>query len=243
MTERELDRIMRRVLIDSLKMDDEKAEKDQGPPFEPTSSYKRRMRAMLADPLSWLHRQGHPRWKQIARRAAIILIACVVTIGGIMAISPTARAAVVRWAVELYENNIAYRYRGEQNAEALPQYEITELPDGYVETMRNISPGLVSVTYEDQFGDVIYLDYVFMYQGTQTNFVINEDSVLNVMVNQMNGQFIESQIPENLNTLTWINPDLNIHFTIDGYFNLDTILHMAESVSLCKTPKNENFVK
>ena len=48
MTEQELDRIMRRVLIDSLKMDDEKAEKDQGPSFEPTSRYKRRMRAMLA---------------------------------------------------------------------------------------------------------------------------------------------------------------------------------------------------
>ena len=65
MTEQELDRIMRRVLIDSLKIDDERAEKGQAPSFKPTSRYKRRMRAMLTDPLSWLHRQEHPRWQQI----------------------------------------------------------------------------------------------------------------------------------------------------------------------------------
>ena len=121
MTEQELDRIMRRVLIDSLKMDDEKAEKDQGPSFEPTSRYKRRMRAMLADPLSWLHRQEQPRWQQIARRVAIILLTCALAFGGVMAFSPTARAAVVRWIVECYENIIDYVYIGDQNSEALPE--------------------------------------------------------------------------------------------------------------------------
>ncbi len=237
MTEQELDRIMRRVLIDSLKMDVERAEKEQGPSFEPTSRYKRRMRAMLADPLSWMHRQEHPRWQQIVQRAAIILIACVVAIGGIMAISPTARATVIRWIEEWYENIIDYRYTGGQNKEALPQYEITKLPDGYVETVRDTAPGLVAVTYENQMGDVIYFDYNFMHQGTQTDFILNEDSVFNVMVGQMNGQFIDSQIPGNLNTLTWLDSDVNIHFDLSGNFELLELLHMAENVSLCKVTK------
>lgn len=237
MTEQELDRIMRRVLIDSLKIDDERAEKEQAPSFKPTSRYKRRMRAMVADPLSWLHRQEHPRWQQIARRVAIILITCVVAIGGIIAINPTARATVVRWVVEWYENNIVYRYWGEQNTEELPQYEISGLPDGYVETARDIAPGLVAVTYEDQNGDVIYFDYSFMHQGTQTNFILNDDDVFDVMVNQMNGQFIESRIPGNFNSLTWVDSDANIQFSLDGNFGLEVLLHIAESVSLCKATK------
>lgn len=237
MTEQELDRIMRRVLIDSLKIDDERAEKGQAPSFKPTSRYKRRMRAMLTDPLSWLHRQEHPRWQQIARRVAIILITCIVAIGGIIVISPTARAAVVRWVVEWYENNIVYRYWGEQNTEELPQYEISGLPDGYVETVRDTSPGLVAVTYEDQNGDVIYFDYSFMHQGSQTSFILNDEDVCSVMVNQMLGQFFESNIPGNLNSLTWIDPDLNIHFTLDGNFGLEELLYIAKGISLCKMTK------
>lgn len=105
MTEQELDRIMRRVLIDSLKTEAEQPMEEQAPLFEETSRHRRQMHAMLVNPLSWLHRQEHPRWQQIARRVAIILIACIVATGGIVAISPTARATVIRWIVEWYENH------------------------------------------------------------------------------------------------------------------------------------------
>ena len=237
MTEQELDRIMRRVLIDSLKMDEKRAEEDHGPSFEPTSRYKRQMRAMLADPLSWLHRQKHPRWQQIARQVAIILLACAVAFGGVMAFSPTARAAVVRWVVEWFENSIAYRYWGEQNTEALPRYEITELPDGYVETVRDIAPGLVAVTYENQNGDVIYFNYSFMHQGALSSFDTENADVLDIKVNHLDGKFFRSRIPENLNTLTWIDPNQNLQFTLDGYFEYDVLLHIAGSVSLYKTLK------
>lgn len=237
MTEQELDRIMRRVLIDSLKIDDERAEKGQAPSFKPTSRYKRRMRAMLTDPLSWLHRQEHPRWQQIARRVAIILITCIVAIGGIIVISPTARAVVVRWVVEWYENNIVYRYWGEQNTEELPQYEISGLPDGYVETVRDTAPGLVAVTYENHSGDIIFFDYSFMHQGSQTNFILNDDDVFDVQVNGMYGKFFRSHTSEKLSEVTWIDSEQNIQFTIGGCLEYDVILHMAETVSLCKTTK------
>lgn len=154
-----------------------------------------------------------------------------------MAISPTARATVIRWIVEWYENNIDYRYMGGQNKEALPQYEITELPDGYVETIRNVAPGLVAVTYENSEGDAIYFVYSFMHQGSQTNFILENEEVYDVMVNEMRGQFFESHSPESLNSLTWIDTDLNIQFNLDCRFGIEELLHMAESVFLCKVTK------
>ena len=52
MTDQELDRIMRRVLIDSMKPEEER--EDNGPVFAPSLRHRRRMRAMLANPSGWL---------------------------------------------------------------------------------------------------------------------------------------------------------------------------------------------
>lgn len=237
MTDKELDRIMRRVLIDSLKMEEEKERDEQAPSFTPTLRYKRQMRTMLANPIRWMRQQEYPRWMQITKRIAVILLTCIVAFGGVMAFNPTARAAFIRWVMEWHDNNIGYVYSGDQNEDILPQFEITELPDGYVENSRDTAPGLASITYENQAGDVLYLVYNFMHQGAQTDITLNEDKVFEVMVNQMKGYFFESTISEGLNTVMWIDEAQSIHFSLDGNFNMKELLHIAESVSLCETTK------
>ncbi len=132
MTEQELDRIMHRVLLDSMKAEAEQAGEDQGPSFEPTARHKRQMRAMLEDPRRWLRRRERPLWRRAAQRAAVILLMCILAFGGVMAFSPAARAGVIRWVMERYGNRIDFVYSGEQNREALPEYGIAELPEGYV---------------------------------------------------------------------------------------------------------------
>ena len=176
-------------------------------------------------------------WRLVVQKIAMISLVCILTFSGVMALCPTARATVVRWVMEWCGTTIDYLYSGEQNPEVLPQYEISDLPEGYRETIRDTAPALVVVTYENLSGDTIYFDYSFMHQGSQTSFTLNDEDVCSVMVNQMPGQFFESNIPGNLNSLTWIDPDLNIHFTLDGNFGLKELLHMAESASLCKMTK------
>lgn len=234
MTDQELDRIMRRVLIDSIRSEEER--EDHSPVFEPSLRHRRRMRAMLADPLGWLRGRERPLWRQAVRRAAVFLVVCGMTLAGAMAFSPAARTAMVRWFVERSGNDIDYVYAGEGSEEDLPQYEITELPEGFVETERDVLPGLVDVIYESPSGDVIWLSYVFMRQGALTSFDTKDANAFDVTVNQLPGTFFEARTPGNLNTLRWIDPDLNMHFTVDGCFDLDVLLHMAESISLCKTP-------
>jgi len=237
MTEQELDRIMRRVLIDSLKTETEQSMEEQAPLFEESSKHRRQMHAMLANPLRWLHRREHTVWRRVLQRVAVISLACILTFSSIMALSPTARASVVRWVMEWYGNTINYLYTGEQNSELLPQYEISDLPCGFVETTRDIAPALVAVTYENHSGDIIFFDYSFMHQGSQTNFILNDDDVFDVQVNGMYGKFFRSHTSEKLSDVTWIDSEQNIQFTIGGCLEYDVILHMAETVSLCKTTK------
>ena len=126
-------------------------------------------------------------------------------------------------------------YTGEQNTEALPQYEIAEFPDGYIEIDRDSAPGLVSVTYENAQGDPIYFNYAFLHQGTLSGFYVEDADAFEVRVNNQKGTYFAAQTPGNINTLTWIDADENLQFTIDGCCQYDVLLRMAESISLCKT--------
>ena len=179
MTDRELDRMMQHVLLDAIKRDCEK-ETDDVPAFKPTRHYQRQMAAMLKDPLKWERRRARPLWKNVAQKAAVILLVFSFSLGSLMAVSPTVRAAVVRWVTEWYETHIVYRYSGEQITGEMPQYEITDLPKGYaeVESKRIEWPDYISFTYynPDKENDQgIIFDYTYMSQGGVADFV-TEDS-------------------------------------------------------------------
>lgn len=235
MTDEELDVIMRHVLVDSLRLD--LGAEDDEVTFKPSLQYQRQMKSMLKDPLKWAAQKTRPMWKIIARKAAIILLIISLSFGTVMIGSPTARAAFVRWVAEWYETHIVYRYLGENLPDKMPQYGIAELPTGFEETDRTEISKMVSVTYMDGVGDVIYFSFRYMGQGG-ANFYSTEDStVFNIEVNHLDGKFIASKIPGNVNTITWTDEENNIQFDIVGVQSYSDILHMAESVFLDKTSK------
>ena len=242
MTDRELDRMMQHVLLDAIKRDCEK-ETDDVPAFKPTRHYQRQMAAMLSDPLKWARKRARPIWKSALQKVAMILLVFTLSLGSLMVVSPTVRAAVVRWVTEWYETHIVYRYSGEQITGEMPQYEITDLPEGYaeVESKRIEWPDYISFTYynPDKENDQgIIFDYTYMSQGGVADFVTEDSETISVTVNGLKGQLFLAKVWENTrSTLTWIDADNNIQFTLMAALNETDILHMAESVSLVKMPK------
>lgn len=240
MTDQELDTLMRRVLLDSLKLDAESAASGELA-FEPTPRYQRQMAEMVKDPLKWERRRARPLWKNVAQKAAVILLVFSLSLGSLMAVSPTVRAAVVRWVTEWYETHVVYRFSGEQLSGEMPQYEITDLPEGYVEDERVDWPTYISIIYRkanDENAPWIYLRYVYMQQGTVNNIGTEGADIIPVTVNGIEGQLYLARNPdESDSTITWIDPDKNIAFVVDAALDADSILHIAESVSLVKTEK------
>lgn len=238
MTDRELDVLMRRVLLDSLKLDwDKKPET----PFEPSAGYRREISAMLADPLAWERKKARPIWKTAARRAAIVLLIISLSLGGVMAASPTVRAAFLQWIVEWYEDRIVYRHAGADITETMPRYEITELPEGYVEVEdeRIEWPMTVEIVYRnEESGEEIVLDYDHIQQGSLRAFVLDGVEAIPIMVNGLEGQFfLEEGETDRPNTITWVDPNGNMQFTVHANLSKDNILHIAESVSLADSTK------
>ncbi len=235
MTDQELDQLMRRVLLDASAQNEGQAEPKQE--FRASEQYQRETQKMLRDPLSWAKRRSRPVWKRTKQRVAAVFLAIFIGFGGVMAISPTVRAAVINWITEWYETHIVYRYTGEDIPGEMPQYEITDLPDGYQETVRDIVSAAVSIVYENENHDLICLDYTFMQEGAANLIVTEGFHVEEVLINGCEGTLFVPDDPQNMKTLTWIDPEENIQFTLNASLSKIDILHMAESVSLVETTK------
>ena len=199
--------------------------------------FRRQMNAMLTNPQRWAKRRVRPLWKRYVQTAAAILLVCSLSLGTLMAVSPSVRAAVMNWVTEWYETHILYRYSGEQISGELPRYEITALPGGYAETERIEIPSALYVTYENVEGRRLYFDYIYMQQGSALDIVTEGVEVRDITVNGLEGQIFLSLDPKNDNTLTWIDPSANLQFTVDAFLNESDILHIAESVALVESTK------
>lgn len=237
MTDQELDAMMKRILVDSIKLDCETMVQDGTLAFQPSAYHQRQMRLMLKDPLGWAQKKAQPMWKTVAQRVAVVLLIISLGFGTVMVSSPTARAAFVRWITEWYDTYMIYRFAGEGISGEMPQFEITELPEGFVETERIEFPESTTVTYENEAGDVIDFSYIYMSQGNASIFETENSDVHDIEVNHMKGLFGEAKIPGNFNTIAWIDTEQNMQFDISGLFSYIDMLHMAESVSLYKTTK------
>ena len=240
MTEQELDELLRRVLLDTAKLE-ETRETGEEPTFRPTPRYQRQMRAMWADPKKWAAARKRPRWKAALRGVAMFLAVVTISFGSILAASPTVRATVVRWVTEWYESYVTFRYNGPQREEAMPRYAITALPEGFTESTeeRLDWPSYVSITYRTEADpDLrISLRYTYMQQGTAVAFVTDTTKALSVTVNGLDGWIYFPMKPDGESSLTWIDPEQNLQFIVDAVMEPDDILHIAESVSLAETEK------
>lgn len=240
MTDHELDDFMQQVLLDSLRLDWEKKE-ERELAFVPSARYKRQVASMLADPLAWERKKALPIWEKIARQIAVVLLIISIGFGSMLAISPTVRAAFLQWITEWYETHITYRYTGADMARAMPQYGITELPEGYdeIESERAEWPGQSQIVYRnEETGQTIYLDYVQVRQGGASDFAIEDVEIMPVMVNGLDGQlFWRADWENKWNTITWIDPDSGLQFSIDASLDKTDILNIAESVSLLNSTK------
>ena len=234
MTELELDGMIRRVLLDSLRKDEEDREVEGASGFFPSNQHLRQMQAMLQNPLKWMRNRSKPVWKVIVQKVAVILLVASLGLGSVMVVSPTARAAVIRWVMELYETHIVYRYFGEQLAGQMQHYELTKLPEGYAETDRIETDLLGSVLYENGLGGVICFDYNYMYQGAAGIYDPNGNEVRDIKVNGIDGLLFVPHDPEGMLTLTWIDERANVQFRIVATHDEKEILCIAENVRLKK---------
>lgn len=232
MSEQELDNLIRDALLDAEDLDEQA--RDSVAEFIPSNRYLRQMRSMCRNPVHWARRKTRPRWKTALQRAAVFFLAVSVSSGCALAAVPQARAGVMQWVLEWYDHDIVYRFGGEPASDVLPEYSITNLPDGFSEVDKGVFPTAVNIIYENDASDVIGFDYGYMNQGSLLSVGTDDMVVSDITVNHCAGRYFETQISGNFNFITWIDEEAGLYFMIVTAFDKDTILDIAESVSLVK---------
>ena len=231
-TDQELDRLMRHVLMDGIGQEAEQTSQQDIPAFQPSPRYQRQMAAMQRDPLAWSRKKQHPAWKKWAQTAAALLLAA----GLGLAASPTARADIVRLAVEWSQNRASFVYSGPDVEGELPCYVLGDLPEGFVQTgWQRLGPAMAAADYENAAGDCLYLDYSYMQQGGGTFIDMDEGEVIQTQVNGMKGYFFQDADPEAFDILTWTDTRQNIQFTLGGCMDLDQALALAKGLKQLDT--------
>lgn len=231
MTDQELDRMLRRALLDAA---DQEAQTPPETEVPLSEGHRRRMREMLRDPLLWFRLRNPYPWRTVARRAAVVLLMLSLSAAMVLAVSPKARADIIRWTMEQNGRRVEFRYHGDGPAQALPQYRIAALPEGYTETERVEADWNVRVTYECTGKQWIRFSYLYMQDGTASSMGIAEsDTVKDITVSGMSGKLILTQSPESANVIIWFDTAQNLMFSIHANVDESVIITMAESVSLC----------
>lgn len=133
-------------------------------------------------------------------------------------------------------SDITFRYLGTPTEDEMPEYTIGALPNGYVEvdSEREEWPDYICIVYRNEVsGETIYFNYTRMTQGYVNDFEVNSDTATSsVLVNGMQGYlFQEKNWERQRSSITWIDSDKNLQFTIHAYLPQSRILQMAESVS------------
>ena len=156
----------------------------------------------------------------------------------LVTVSPQARADITRWVAEQTGNVLDFQFRGDSPAQPIPQYQITALPEGYVETERTDSFAAGNVTYKNSDGDMILLSYTYMHDGAHDGFILdNTDTVSDIRVSGMPGKLILSSLEDHDSYVTWIDGASNMQFTVSAAIDEVSIIAIAESVSLCNSTK------
>lgn len=235
MTDQELDQMMRRALLDAAAQEAEAL--PQEPP-ELSPRHGRSMRAMLRDPLAWARSRRRPALRTAARHAAArhaaaVLLVLVLSAAVLVTVSPQVRADITRWVAEQTGNVLDFQFRGDSPAQPIPQYQITALPEGYVETERTDALDAGNVTYKNSDGDMILLDYAYMQDGALHRIILNDtDTMSDIRVSGMPGKLILSTEENSFDCILWIDAAQNLQFTITAAAEESVIIAMAESVSL-----------
>ena len=172
----------------------------------------------------------------MARRAAVVLLMLSLSAAMVLAVSPKARADIIRWTMQQDGRRVEFRYHGDGPAQALPQYRIAALPEGYTETERAASYAAGDVKYTNADGDMILLSYPYMSDGVVSGFELdNGDTMTDTQVNGIPATLIVSSMEGNFSSVTWRDTASNIEFTVAAVADESVIIAMAESVSLCNS--------
>ena len=226
MTDYELDKLARRVMLDAARLE-YGGLPEEPHPFSP--AFERKMKKLL-------RRGRHPVWYKALHAAACLLLALLLSGCAVLAVSPEAREAFLGWVRTFHtpeEFRPYYNYTYSGNGETrLPEgvtYRPTWVPEGcrLLDEDHNL-PYNTTILFETPEGS--FVDFICLVGPATLQVIMDEDDVHKKV--QVNGLPADLYLGNN-SVIVWNSEDGELLFRIIGdNLSEESLLRMAESVRL-----------
>lgn len=179
-----------------------------------------------------LMQEAHPVRRQVKRYVAAVAALVFVGTASWLSIDGQARAGLCRWIDETCGTQMLYRFYGD--TDALGEYRLGGLPEGYREAGRMNGEDERSVVYQNGNGDF----FIFYYGKTQSGAYMTVDTkgatVIPITIGKYKGEIYLYANDEMSNTVTWFDEKEQVYFSLSAFMDQETIIELAESVEKIK---------
>ena len=190
---------------------------------------------------SVIKKNNHPQLKRVLRMAASFALVILIAGGSVMALSPTARAAVLGWLFGRESDAYVYRSTGtETNEETITTYDFAEIPEGYTFQQNILMPNSGLVIYSEESTGRLLKVFFAPNDGSGALYLIPEDATLiPIQLGDISADFYLSNIEDESSTIVWTDPENDYLVTVDGFFSKEELVEMALNLIKADVPKPE----
>ena len=183
---------------------------------------------------------NHPYRNRVLRMVASFVLVILVSGGSVLALSPTARAAVFGWLFGQEGNVYSYTSMGSDESNTLTKYYIPEIPEGYFLWQDILEPTYGTVLYgEEETGNLLKIFFA-PNDGSGALFLIPEAAAKsNVQLGEVTADFYLSESEDSGSSIIWVDPENDYLVCVDGFFSQEELMEMALNLVKTEVPKPE----
>ena len=189
---------------------------------------------------SVIKKNNHPQLNRMLRMAASFALVILVASGSVMALSPTARAAVMGWLFGQDGTTFSYTSMGEESeSDVYYKYELAEIPEGYFLWQEIVDESQSIMLYaEEETGHLLKVTGS-PNDGTGAMFLLTTtDEKSTVQIGDITADFYQSSTADSSSGLAWVDPDTDYLICLDGFFSQEELIELAQSLVKTAVPKS-----
>ena len=190
---------------------------------------------------SVIKKNNHPQLKRVLRMAASFALVILLTGGSVMALSPTARAAVIGWLFGQEGTIFSYTSLGEESeSDVYYKYDLAEIPEGYFLWQEIVDESQSIMLYAEEETSHLLKVTGSPNDGTGAMFLLTTtDENSTVQIGDITADFYLSESEDVSSGLAWVDPANDYLICLDGFFSKEELIELAASLVKTEVPKPE----
>lgn len=200
--------------------------------YAPSPRYLAWEKKFMAAPFAVAKKHARPAWQRFLRAAACVVLAVSVAFGGLMAVSPTARAWVQQIIAQWFGEYARFSFDGNAGQET-GAWKTTWLPEGFELVEEVDSQTSTKIMYQNEDGTFIRLIYASAGSsifGTDSEYQNYEK----VFVNGATAYLLPATTLGEISYLIWIDATGEVAFKLSTSSSSADLIPLAEGIQKIK---------